>query len=259
MKDLKEISGLDIKFEDIGLVYDQEVFPVEPKVRLYSEAKEVYKDQSEEDQDLYYMYRFFEKATDNTLFSSYDFEYDITVINPGTVGDEYVKTAGHYHGNVPGTEITYPEIYEVIEGSIDYLLQTRPDAENGVEVVIVEAEKGDKVVVPPGYGHISVNVGESPAISSNIQKRDLPATADYDTYKKNHGGALYRIDGGWENNNSYKVKSIKRVKPKDLSGWGLLKNKSLYNSVTSAPETFKYLTVPQDADWSDVWEVIEKL
>ena len=50
--------------------------------------------------------------------------YDLTVIPSRDLCGEWVKTKGHYHPKNPaGTG--YPEIYEVIEGEVHYLLQSR--------------------------------------------------------------------------------------------------------------------------------------
>lgn len=254
MKDLKKISGLDIKLEDIGLTFDQNEFPTEPKTRTYEEAKDVYLEKEAEEQDLYYMYRYFEKEEDIDTFDKSDLEYDITVLNSGKIGPECIKTAGHFHGYVPGTDLTYTEVYEVIEGDIEYLIQTKPDTEGNVDVVIITAKVGDKVIVPPGYGHISVNVGDSLAVSSNIQKRDLPASADYETFKVNNGGAMYRSDSGWDKNHNFNIRSLKKVTPKEKPDWGLEKDIPLYESFIKDPEKFKFLTEPQNFDFSDIWE-----
>lgn len=253
MKDFKTISGLDIKMEDIGLTYNQNVFAVEPKARMYDEAREVYLEKGADEQELYWMYRYFEANEDSDKFESSQVEYDITVIKNGNIGPELIKTAGHYHAYVPGTQITYPEVYEVIEGEIEYLLQTKPDSEGNVDVVIVSAKKGDKVVVPPNFGHISVNIGSNYCVSSNLQKRDLPAGADYESFKVNNGGALYRTANSWENNMNYNVKTLRKVTPREKSEWGLSKVKPLYTSFIESPEKFKFLTEPQNYNFSDVW------
>jgi glucose-6-phosphate isomerase, archaeal len=253
MKDLSQISGIGIKLEDIGLVFDQENFPVEPKTRMYSEAKDVYVEKEAQEQELYYMYRYFEGNDQEGLFEKNKLEYDVTVLKAGLVGHEYIKTSGHYHGYVPGTEITYPEVYEVIEGEIEYLLQTHPDAEGNVDVVVVSAQAGDKVVVPPNYGHISINKGADIAVSSNLQFRDLPATADYETLKTYLGGALFLTDKGWENNDQYNIRSLKKVTPREKFEWGLQKDKPLYTSFIESPEKFDFLVNPQNYDFKDVW------
>jgi glucose-6-phosphate isomerase len=256
MKDLSQASGLPIKFEDIGLTFDQNVFPVDPKTRTYDEAKDVYLEKGAEEQDLYYMYRYFEAEPDAEKFDSADLEYDITVVKPGKVGPEFIKTAGHYHGYVPNNNLTYPEVYEVIDGKAEYLVQTKPDADSNIDVVVVRAEKGDKVVIPPGYGHVSINPGVECLVSSNLQKRDLPATADYETFKVNNGGALYRSQEGFQKNYNYNFENYRIVRPREKAEWGLTKDKPLYTSFIESPEKFKFLTEPQSFDFSDVWEEI---
>jgi glucose-6-phosphate isomerase len=253
MKDLEKQSGLDIKLDGDKLVYDKHVFEVDPKTRTYADAKDVYLEKSALNQDLYFMYRYFEDTGDAPVFEANKAEYDITVIKSGEIGPEPIKTVGHYHATVPGTEVTYPEVYEIIEGEITYLLQTAPDDKQAVEVVIIEAKAGDKVIVPPGYGHISINRGLSVAVSSNIQRSDLPASANYDTIKETNGAALYFTGDGWQENYNYKVHSLRHVTPKEKPEWGILKNKPLYTSFIENPGSFKWLNEPQNYDFSDVW------
>jgi glucose-6-phosphate isomerase len=253
MKDLHKTSGLDIKLDGSKLVYDDRVFEVEPKTRTYEDAKDVYLEKSAPNQDLYYMYRYFEAEKDANIFESNKAEYDITVILPGKIGPELIKTVGHYHADVPGTNITYPEVYEVIEGEITYLLQTMPDKNNSVDVVIIEAHAGDKVVVPPGYGHVSINRGNEVAVSSNIQRSDLPASANYDAIKETNGAALYFTGDQWQENYNYTIKSKKFVSPVPKPEWGITKVRPLYESFIEDPEKFKWLTEPQNYDFGDVW------
>lgn len=83
--------------------------------------------------------------------------YDITVIPPAKFGKEYVKTAGHYHPKAPKSDVSYTEIYQVLEGSATYLLQKAGRKGRVLDVAVVEAEKGDIVFIPPDYGHITIN------------------------------------------------------------------------------------------------------
>lgn len=255
MKSLKDTSGLDIKLKEETLLYSSE-FEVTPQPRLFSETKSVYLAETDPEYELYYMYRYFEKKIDADIFVKADTEYDITVIKPGKIGTEFIKTKGHYHALVPNTNLSYPEVYEIIEGEIEYLIQTRPNDKKETEVVIIKAKKGDKIVVPPGYGHVSINVGSEVAVSSNIQKRDLPAGADYGGFEYFHGGAMYRTEAGWIKNPEYTIKSVKYVKPKEKPEWQLHKNRPLYQSFVDNPESFDFVTRPQNYDFSDVWEAL---
>jgi glucose-6-phosphate isomerase len=68
------------------------------------------------------------------------------------LGGEYVKTKGHHHPENPaGTG--YPELYEVLDGTAHFQLQTKALD----DVVLIEVHKGDIIAIPPGYGHVTIN------------------------------------------------------------------------------------------------------
>jgi glucose-6-phosphate isomerase len=253
MKDLKNITGLDIQLNNFKLIYDNEVYPVEAKPREYTEAIPVYQKKDDHKQMLYWMYRYFEAVKDKETFEKADLEYDLTVIKNGKIGEEYVKTVGHYHARVPRQNISYPEVYEVIEGQIEYLLQSMPDKDGKVDVILVQTEPGDKVVVPPGYGHISINIGNEVALSSNLQKRDLPASANYDFFNQHEGGAFYRTEKGLEPNSKYIINSLRIVKATEQPNMGLVKSKSLYDSFLQEPSKFGFLLKPQNYNFIDLF------
>jgi glucose-6-phosphate isomerase len=124
--------------------------------------------------------------------------YDITVIPPQTICGEYVKTKGHYHPeNAAGCG--YPEIYEVLEGRAHYLLQR----EDLTDVVLVRAVAGDVVVVPPGYGHVTINPSPDQTLHmANIVSAGF--TSDYSAYVALKGAAYYEMaDGSWVKNRAY--------------------------------------------------------
>ncbi len=136
-----------------------------PVVRKLEEMKEVVFDKSflkhaNMDMELYFMFREVSKnKEDARKMDEKGLRYDITIIPPNKLGLEFVKTAWHYHPFLPGSRITYPEVYEVLEGEAHYLLQ-RMEEERGTEkitdVVVVKAKKGEKVIIPPNYGHVTI-------------------------------------------------------------------------------------------------------
>lgn len=254
MKSLFKESGLKINLEKSSLIYKTDQFESFPVTRFFEDSEKVYVREAEPKKELYYMYRYFEANKDKAIFEENDLEYDITVINNGTVGKEYIKTKGHYHALVPKTTISYPELYEVITGQIEYLVQTKPNKNKETDVVIIKAKKGDKIVIPPGFGHVSINVGETVAVSSNVQKRDLPAGSDYGGFEFFRGGAMYRTKNGWEKNPEYIIKSIRNVKPKEKPSWGAEFKKPLYHSIINSPKKFNYITHPQNYNFNDIWE-----
>jgi len=136
------------------------------------------------------MYRDVAKTeADRTWLHSHAIRYDITIIPPAHPGGEYVKTKGHYHPENPGG-VGYPELYEVIEGVAHFLLQEKTLD----HIVLVKAAKGDIVLIPPGYGHITIN----PSDEETLMMANLVSTAfdsEYAFYETMHGAAWYELVG----------------------------------------------------------------
>ncbi|MFW5688379.1 MAG: glucose-6-phosphate isomerase family protein [Spirochaetota bacterium] len=81
--------------------------------------------------------------------------YCISMLYPGTVGDEYFMTKGHYH-----TVINTAEIYLCLRGE-GYMIMKTSDG----RFVAEEFRRGRMVYVPPYWAHRSVNTGSEPLVS----------------------------------------------------------------------------------------------
>jgi len=242
---------MNIKIAENRLDYEKADY--EPAIDWTKSLKDgayAYQDSASGHETLYFGARYMEKTVDEAVFVDNDFMADMTVINPGKVGNEYIKTVGHYHQNKPGTSLAYPEVYEAVSGKFEYLLQSELDKDGKVQVIWVVAEPGDKVVMPPNFGHVSMNVGLETAIEVDIQKRDNPNGSDYTMFKDRCGGAFYRTEDGLKKNPNYEVLSLRIVKPLERPDLGLTRDKSLYDSFVEAPEKFDYLLNPENYDFS---------
>jgi glucose-6-phosphate isomerase len=139
---------------------------------------------------LYYMYRNLAATPeDRTWLSNHSLRYDITVISSRTLCGEYAKTKGHYHPAAPSGH-SYPELYQVLEGKAHYLLQMRDLS----EVILVHAGEGDFVLIPPSYGHVTINPGSTDLIMANMVSSAF--TSEYQDYEQLRGGAYYEMSDG---------------------------------------------------------------
>lgn len=128
---------------------------------------------------------------------------NITVVEAGNVGGEYIKTYGHYHVG------QLDETYWVVSGEGIILLQEREidslgkpinDKIKSFEAIAVKA--GDKVFIPPGIGHLMVNTGrtwlvtidDSPVNFNEVDPVGLPGHADYTPVKELRGFAYYVVE-----------------------------------------------------------------
>jgi len=156
------------------------------------------------------------------------------------VGGEYVKTKGHYHPLSP-SGIDYPELYQVLAGEALYLLQ-RSDLS---DIVAVTAKAGEFVLIPPGYGHVTVNAGNKELAMANLVSAGF--TSEYTFYEQMRGGAYYLTeDGGWVQNPRYPAIPEMRVIPAgEVPELGIRHGREIYEMV-SGKETLSYLNVPEE-------------
>ena len=144
---------------------------------------------------------------------------NVTVWEVGKVGEEYIKTYGHYHAG----EIS--ETYKILQGEGVFLLQKRKTGIDGnllddtlESFIAVKVKENDKVFIPSGYGHLVVNTGKTWLVTSdnspvNFEKKDpvsLPGHAEYSAVKKMHGFGYYLVEEKGQ------VKLIKNGNYKDL-------------------------------------------
>jgi len=126
--------------------------------------------------------------------------YDITRIVSAEICGERNKTFGHVHPPFQkGT--AWSEVYEVLEGSAHFLLQKV----NGLGVqdaVLLTGKKGDRLMVPPGYGHVTINTGKTDLVLANLVS-DL-FESDYSMYAQRRGACFYELaDGKLVKNKNY--------------------------------------------------------
>ncbi|MDY6771473.1 MAG: glucose-6-phosphate isomerase family protein, partial [Candidatus Nanohaloarchaea archaeon] len=222
----------------------------EPDIRMLYDMKEVVWDRSwlrdADNMPLYYMYRDLMLEKHRQAIKGAKARYDITVMPPNTLGKEYVKTKGHYHPEAaPG--VSYPEIYEVIQGEAHYLLQRKEENEV-TDVIVVEAEAGDKVIIPPNYGHITINPSDTELRMANWVSRKFESI--YEDITEKRGGVYYETtDGEFVENDHYdQVPELRRRKPVQVPDLGITNDKPMYKMIQD-PDNLAFLNKPQNFGW----------
>lgn len=222
----------------------------EPDIRMLSDMEDVLlnKDVLQGgDRELYFMYRDLSLSRrDYETIVEHGLRYDITVIPPAMLGREFVKTLGHYHPPAPGTDLSYPEVYEVLMGEAHYLLQ-KHEGGRVTDVVLVKASEGDKVIIPPNYGHVTINAGNRELKMANWASREFSSV--YGPYVEKHGAAYYLTEDGLLVNPNYgNVPEVREVKPGSFTEVGLVRGKEMYGLVRDIGK-LDFLNSPQDFGW----------
>ena len=177
-----------------------------PDVRHLDEMREVLYDRKwakkAPNLELYHMYRGLKKKD--------GLRYDITIIPPQMLGKEFVKTKGHEHlGN-------FGEIYIVLEGEAIYLMQKR-EKDSVKDIYVVEAKKGDVVLIPPLYGHVTINPSRKTLKMANWVAENCKSS--YRIFEKKQGACYFavaqKLKVKWIKNKNYKkIPKLRFEKPK---------------------------------------------
>lgn len=254
MIDLQKVSGLPIELtDDFHIQFKEPLKPVEPGIRKFSEMIPVLADQNAKPNpatdDIYYMYRDVHMPEDEAVIRKHNLRYDLTVVPPVMIGSEFNKTLGHYHPLVPGKKLAYPELYEVLAGESIFLIQ-KVDA-TGKEILDIQAIKakvGDKVIYPPGYGHVIVNIGKGPLVTSNWSADNFKS--EYQPMKDMGGMGYFVVADDkerfkFERNLNYEFAPWVKSSSTGQSGWGLNSEQALYSLGIKSPESLKFLNNPE--------------
>lgn len=206
------------------------------------------------EEPFYDVYRGIAFPEDEKLLQKNDFRYDITIIMPGQINGECKKTSGHYHGWNPARTNTYAEVYEVIKGTALYVLQKSPnfDTENPEDLVVEDlilatVHEGETIIIPPNYGHASINIGDGPLVFSNLAY--VPCPIHYDPVKHYHGMSYYLMKKDGEltaefNDRYQNVPQPKFAAVKENPHLGIRFGTPVYQSYKENPEAFRFLAEP---------------
>jgi len=161
-----------------------------PDIRKLKDMEDVLLDKEivkkNPEQELYYMYRGVDEKD--------GLRYDITIIPPFLMGEEYVKTLGHFHG------LDSSEMYIILEGEGLFLFQKGKDVVE--DFYIVKGRKGDYIVIPKGYAHVTINASNETLKMANWVNE--VSGFDYQSVKDKNGLCYFYTVNGWIKNNNYK-------------------------------------------------------
>lgn len=159
------------------------------------------------DAPTYYMYRSVEQFG--------KIRYDITKLLAIDLCGEKNKTFGHSHPSSP-SGAPWPEVYEVLSGNAHFLLQ-KSNSLGVQDAVLLDAKKGDCLIIPPGYGHVTINASKKELVLGNLVSSEF--NADYSQFLRMRGACFYELsDGKLKKNENYGIDfEIRKLKAKEFS------------------------------------------
>jgi len=174
---------------------------IKPQIRYLNEMKSVLYDQkwakTAPNLEIYYVWRGVKKK--NGL------RYDITVIPPKMLGEEFVRTKGNRNSK------NFQELYIVLKGKAIFLMQKTK--EKIIEdIVAIEVKRGKCVIFPPKYAAIIINPLKKELKIANwvsVKNKNI-----YEELEKMKGAGYFYTKSGWIKNKNYaKIPKLRIKKP----------------------------------------------
>ena len=148
-----------------------------------------------DDMPLYYNMKMESGGLYAEVFRRHNLTFACVLLPPLKIGREYVKTHGHYHPKMPGSVLSYPEVYTHYYGKL-YLLMHRRIGENPARLddcVLYEMQPGRSITIPPGYLHVLINPSDEPALMAGLYCPD--SYPEYEPVVQMRGAAFYVLNG----------------------------------------------------------------
>jgi glucose-6-phosphate isomerase len=223
MIDLGQLAGFPVLLDPsaLTLAFGPGVTTAPVTVRRLDEVRSLLRDPDAPGPDhLYTIYMDIRVPGREQALRSLGLGYGAVVYNHGALGAEALRSQGHVHSMPASTGVAYSEIYEFWHGRGLVYMQDSATADVS-DAIVVEAGPGDKVVIPPGWAHATVNVGDVPMAFGAVYALD--ARLLYEPLRALQGTAHYVLaDGTLEPNPRYRaVPAARRQTPHEVPEHGI--------------------------------------
>ena len=249
---MREYLGLPIESTEELIQYNSNEVDVK-KIVIYSvkdlqlfTMKQVW-ESKETEREVFRVYEEVKRTEDKEFWE--DIRFDLVVIQPGNLGEEFFKTLGYYK-SFADNEYRYPEIYQLAEGYAEFVLQQQGEYHEKIkDIVVIRVQKQDLLAIPPSYGVTIINPSQKKTIMARIRATD--AEEIYNDYKRTKGECYYRIkDGRWEYNNNYEEIPALRLGEPQNKWKSMKKGIPIYSSYIYNPKHYNSLVEPDPSEFT---------
>ncbi len=197
MVELTQYAGFSLQFDPESLqIQSGDGLSFRRITRLGRELKEMvcFPEEIKLDEPMYMM-DILDSVSEEiqSVLNRFQLIYSLVLLPPRKIGQEFVKTAGHYHPPIPGTTLGYPEVYTQLYGKLLLILQRRSGTNpyKIMDYVVVEMTPGVSITIPPNFAHSVVNPTNGPALMAGLYGREFKP--DYVLTRERHGLAYYLL------------------------------------------------------------------
>ena len=184
--------------------------------------------------------------------------FGVVAYASGKLGKELVRSQGHVHTSCAHCGSSTPELIEIWQGRAIVYVQEVVEDDPG-RCFAVDAQLGEKVVIPPGWAHCVINAsaGEVMVFGAWCARE---YGFDYRAIRARGGLAWFPVWGSgqqlkWQGNPAYKPSTIVRKEAREHPELSVWRQPPIYEQFARNPESLEWISDPSKA--GTIWETFE--
>ncbi|UJG39839.1 MAG: hypothetical protein K9W45_08215 [Candidatus Heimdallarchaeum aukensis] len=177
-----------------------------------------------------------------------DVRFDIFVILPGFHSGEFNHIPGYYR-NYADNGFHFPELFQVVEGYAEFLLQQPAEKHEKVkDCILYRCQVGEIVTIPPAHGVTIINPTDKKTVVIRLRARD--AESIHEHYNMTRGACYYREQNDkWIFNSNYEEIATMKLLPTQKKWKVFQKEIPIYQSFINNTWSQKFLLEPNPVDF----------
>lgn len=260
MNQLNQLNtGIDIRPDPgkLGFIYGPGCFGPKPELRSLDDIRKSLLDPECQGPGVVYGIAMdVGKEVHRQRLSDMSLLFGIVSYASGKLGQEPVRSQGHVHIPFsPAGNWSTPEVYEIWSGRAVVYMQESVSDDPG-KCYAVYAGPGEVVIVPPGWGHMAVNVDPANEMTFGawcVREYGF----EYEEVRAHNGLAWFPLldaedNVEWKRNPSYRVSDLVEKKPRIYDEFGIHPGIPIYTQFETNPDRFAF--VPRPDLFADQWK-----
>lgn len=246
---------LDVDIEHLEFIYGEDAFGPKTEKRHLNDIRGSLSNPDVEGPEIVYAVAMdVGKKKDLKDLKKRNLLYGAMIFEKGIVGEEPVRSQGHIHAISKSCNASTCEVYEIWSGEAYIYMQEYAQEKPG-RCIAVHANKGDVVIVPPGWAHCTINADVTrPMLFGAWCVRDYGF--DYTGVRAHNGVAWFpKVKEGkivFEQNSMYEHSEIELLEAVSYPQFHLKKGVPIYTQYEENPELFTFVTRPETAE--NMWK-----
>lgn len=256
MADLAHSYGLDmtVHHRPLGFSYGDEITGPMPEIRQLDDIRASLRDpHCEGPQEVYAIAMDVARMQDREELKKRMLLFGVVTYAAGRLGEEPVRSQGHIHRISQHSGWSPPELYEIWQGKAIIYMQEYVEDDPGRCFAVI-AGPGEKVLVPPGWGHATISADPDVPLTFGAWC-DREYGFEYDAVRAHKGLAWYPLLQGnnviWQHNPRYIPGRLQAVTPRQYTEFSI-SSAPVYQQFIEDPARFQFISRPDK--YPELWQ-----